>query len=262
MRWLIIFIILYTIFTIYYANYNPKKMKLPKYIPCSLMLVYFDNGIAGYWYSPREKNDKMIFCLRGLDTFEETEHNTRQLEQLFPNYDIIYVETPGVGISSHVVCTQNDLLLEIYNVYTNVLRYSNWRKIGFVALDYGAVLQSQLYVEAQKRNTRLPNWIIQLNGFSCMDSIILCKIPSLLQFCFWKSLKLNSFENYKECLLPILIFHSKNNKHVPFAESVRLYFQLHKANKNCKMIPLYGHDEMTLLSKENMEIISKSISFL
>jgi hypothetical protein len=235
-----------------------KKIKLPKEICNGLQLVYFDNGIGGYWFSPKPKNNQVILCWRGLETFESQEKNVRQLEKLFPNYDIIYIETPGIGISVHV--TTPHIIEQLYNVYKNVIRYQRWNKIGFIAFEYGAVLQSELFAECKKQRFRLPDWIIQINGFASMNSIILHKVPSLLQF-FFQSKKFISIENYKNTNLPIILFHSKNNTLVPFVDSVQLYFSL-RSNPQCKMIPLYGHEEMTLLSKENMEMIAKNISFI
>ena len=250
--------ILFIIFIIVSLCNSKPRIKLPKEVSSDLQLVYFDNGIGGYWFSPKEKNERVILCWRGLESFERQEKNVRQLEILFPNYDIIYIETPGIGISNHVNITGNDLIGELYNVYAGILRYQRWEKIGFVSFDYGSVLQSELFLKCKTKKCRLPHWMIQINGFSSMNSIILHKVPSLLQL-FFRFKKYSSFDNYKNSTVPLYLFHSKNNKLVPFVESVQLYFHL-RSNNNCKMIPLYGHEEMTLLSKENIKILQNTIS--
>lgn len=239
---------------------STKKIKLPKNIPNHLQLVYFDNGIGGFWFSAKEKNDHVIICFRGLESFESQEKNVIQLEKIFPTFDIIYLETPGVGISSHVPVTQKSVMEEIYQVYTNIIRYQKWKKIGFVGIEYGAVIQSELYAQCKRQKFILPHWIIQINGFASMNSIVLHRIPFLFQM-FIQSNKFESWENYKNTNLPLLLFHSKNNRLAPFVDSVQLYFKL-RSNSKCKMIPLYGHEEMTLLSKENLKIIKSAISTL
>jgi hypothetical protein len=69
--------------------------------------------------------------------------------------------------------------------------------------------------------------------------------------------KYSSIKNYKDIEIPLYIFHSKNNQKVPLIESIILYRHL---KGKCKFIPIYGHEEMILCSKENRQLIMKELS--
>ena len=231
-----------------------RSKNLPKDVPQDLEMVFFENGVGGFWATPSatETENNIILCFGPLGEFMEQYQNLRQIEKLFPTYNVLYFEYPGVGISD----SSRDFLQELFLAYQAILRHKKWKKIGFIGIEYGAIIQSEIYNESIKNAFRKPDWIVQINGFASSDNYSLFHIPWCLQF-FIKKKKMETEENYKNIKIPLLLFHSKNNKTVPFVESVNLYFKL---KSKCVFVPLFGHYEMTLLSKENIEIIKEKIA--
>lgn len=223
-------------------------------------IVFFDNGIGCYWFVNDEHDKNLIFCFRGFQSFLNEQLNIRRIEKFFPHYQIIYIEYPGIGISKDCIIVDYTMMIEeIYNLFQCVKRQQKWDNIGFVGFHYGSVIQSQLYLLIEKNNDRMkPTWIIQINGFSSYESIILFKIPWYIQL-FTKNRKIYCSENYKNINIPLLIFHSKNNDSVPLMESIKLHLSLRLQSK---FILLYGDKNMTLLSKENYKILSENLKNL
>lgn len=259
-KFLFYFFIFY--FIILFLFKNPKNIKnyLPKKLEKNTSLVFFDNGIGSYWFCENEINKKIIICFRGFKSFEEEEVNCRQIEKLFLEYQIVYIEFPGIGISQN--CFYDDqiqIINELYQAYLCILRLEKWEKIGFIGFDYGSVIQSMIYNKIEENIQIKPNWIIQINGFSSMESLVLFKYPWYLQLFFRNKKKFESSQNYKKINIPLYIFHSKNNKLVPFLESIKLHLLL---KPKSKFISLYGDENFTLLSKENIKIIKNFIAVL
>lgn len=229
-----------------------KRKKLPKNIPEDMELTIFENNISGYW-KVRNKN-KLVININGLIPFNEECYHIRQLESIIEDYDILYLDMPGIGASSDAIPFSDGMK----EVYKSCLRYKTWERIGFVGIEYGAVIISELYKDIEKNKMRLPDWIIQINGFTTIDSFVIHKVPWYMQIiCKYISKKYSSIKNYENLKKPLFLYHCKNNQNVPFIESMILYRKI--GESRCKFIPLYGHDEMTLLSRENKEIISDNI---
>lgn len=250
--------VIFFFFLIYsiYRIIKGQRPVLHRSVDPRLDLVFFDNGIGSFWFAGPEKPKALILCFRGLKSFQEDECNAREIEKLWPHYQIVYIEYPGFGVSSDCQLYDYETFMnELYLVYKCVLRYEPWQKVGFMGFGYGAIIQSEIFARLEKGHERIPDWIVQINGFSSFESIILFRVPWILQL-FVKNKEIDSAINYKNITIPLLIFHSRNNTIVPLLDSIKLHLALRDKST---FISLYGDKEFTLLSKENQRIIRRAM---
>jgi hypothetical protein len=239
-------------------NKHSKKI-MPEKIPDSIDIVYFDNGIGAYWFDPGNEHDKIVLVFHDFTDFMVNMHNLRKLEVIFKNHHIIYIEYPGIGLSNELLgsCKSiKSLTIQLQDVYHCILRHKKWNKIIFFGMDYGSIIQAKLFESCHKNKSRLPDHVVQMNGFLSVNTCNLFKIPWFLQI-LCKKEDIDSYHIYRNKLKnPLIIFHSKNNLNAPFIDSIQLHI---KMKNESIFVPLFGHQDKTLLSKENMILINKTI---
>jgi hypothetical protein len=256
------FIVILIIFFVFLINFSTSQKQIihksSDIIPKDLEIIYFDNGIGSYWYEPNRPSKKIVFCFQEFKEFSKNMLNLRKLEELFVNYHIVYIEYSGFGISNSTYPTTSFsvLVIQLFEIYLCILRYKKWETIIFVGYDIGSILQAKLFELCLEKKYKIPDHIVQINGFCSINSLQLYKIPWFLQFLSTNE-KIDISKIYKNKLKnPLLIFHSKNNMNAPFIDSISLFVKL---KDESKFISLYGHQDKTLLSKENIEIMKENI---
>jgi len=256
-RW--IYLCLMLIYVVICIAGSVKKTRIPVQEPENLDVVYFDNGVGSYWHDPGDHCADLVVLFPDFTELLENMHNSRRIEGIFKNHHIVYLEYPGVGLSAellascHSIPALTDLL---HDVYLCILRFKKWKKIIFFGIDYGSIIQSKLYESCVKKRTRTPDHVIQLNGFMSVNTCNMFKIPWFLQL-FCNKQEISSHDIYKNRLKnPLIIFHSKNNLNAPFIDSIQLYLKL---KNQSVFVPLFGHQDRTLLSKENLYIINQAV---
>ena len=224
------------------AHGQPKKMPKQE-IPSGLDLVYYDNGLGSLWYEPVKKSDSkgdyLLVCfLDQGESFSTNQKNIRVLESLYPYHVIIYLENPGLGFSYEVMAfSDEERVQELKIAYECILRYKSWTKIIWTGYGWGAKAQSILYPLCRQDQIKMPEFILHLNGAPTNATS-------------------NGREEYDSLSCPLFIIHSRHNKIYSFMDSVLLH---QKLRPHSTLLLLYGQHNTCLLSKENKELLEKTI---
>jgi hypothetical protein len=256
-KWIIYtFYAIYIFYILYYEYFNKKKNKIKLLtIPKTTELYIFDNGIGGLWYKCKNDIKNIILCFNGFqENVINAYENLKYFQNIFENYNIIYIENPTFNLSKHSfpIKNINDLGYKMYRVYECLLRYKKWNKIGFIGFDFGCISQGFIYNQCIKNKIQKPNWIIHCNGPKDCISYKNNNLPWHLNVNNTIQLK----EMYKNIDIPIYIIHCRNNAKISFLEAIILYDEI---KTKAKLIMIYGIHESFLQSEENREIIKKEI---
>jgi hypothetical protein len=237
-----------------------KKKKNKNYkLPPNTQLYVFDNGFGGLWHSCDKTDSKnIIIFFNGFQESILNEYsNIKQLESIFEEYHILYLENPPFPLSETATPSRclKHLFMDILLVYECVLRYKKWDKIGFIGYDFGGIIQSFVYSEAMKQHMKLPNWILHCNAPKDLSSHIYYKIPWYLQM-FAPKYSLDVAEHYKNIQSPLYIIHTKKNKRISLMDAIQLY---EKLKTKSIFVLIYGIHEKFLCSQENIDILTTQL---
>jgi len=234
-----------------------KKKRKNIELPPSTRLYVFDNGYGALFQEHDEPN--LILCFQGFEESVLDNHlHLSQLNILFPQYNILYLENPTLPLSEYATPSNSILQVfrDIFKVYQCLLRYKRWNKIGFFGYDFGGILQAYVYYQSQQLKLQLPNWIMHCNAPKDLTSFVYHKIHWLFHFFTPRNKNVDLIHYYQSIECPLYIIHCRKNKKISFMDSILLH---EKLKPKSTFIPIHGIHEKCLFSPENMELIASQL---